>query len=223
MLYLDKVNPSDRPGVTVPELVDDLAAKGAKLIIAGSDDMKDGILEAARQHPELTFIHVSGDDVLLSGLDTPEALSVAEARRKAGKQVFAVPYNYKNACQGAEDTCLGVPYFNWGPPFLAVVKAAAAGRYTPAFTWLPPDYAALNDPTKSPVGFVAGGGLTAPAKKALAGFESGLASGAVDLYAGPLAYQNGATFVPAGRTATERELWFCPQLLRGMDGASAAK
>jgi len=330
MLYLDKVNPSDRPGVTVPELVDDLAAKGATLIIAGSDDMKDGIIEAARKHPELTFIHVSGDDVLtghapknlgnlfakmeytnmmagfaagmttatgkigflgplindetrrlanaaylgaryawehvrgkkagsltfrvgwigfwfnipgvtadpnqmagaffdqgddvlISGLDTPEALTVAEARRKAGGHVFAVPYNYKNACLGAEDACLGVPYFNWGPPFLDVIKAAAAGSYTPAFTWLSPDYAALNDPRKSPVGFVEGGGLSAPAKKALADFVSGLASGAVDLYAGPLTYQNGATFVPAGRTATDKELWFCPQLLTGMDGTSAAK
>ena len=40
MLYIDKVNPADRPGVTIPMLVDDLVSKGAKLIIANSDDMK---------------------------------------------------------------------------------------------------------------------------------------------------------------------------------------
>jgi len=330
MLYLDKVNPNDRPGVTIPQLVDELAAKGAKCIIAGSDDMKDGILEAAKKHPELTFVHVSGDDalmghapanlgnlfskmeytnmmagfaagmttatgkvgflgplindetrrlanaaylgaryawehvrgqkpgtlafkvgwigfwfnipgvtsdpnqmagsffdqgydVLISGLDTPEALTVAAARRKSGATVFAVPYNYKHACQGAEAACLGVPYFNWGPPFLTVIEEVADGTYKPTFDWLPPDYAALNDPDKSPVGFLEGGGLPAEAKKALETFVADLGSGKVDLYAGPLAYQDGAVFVPAGRTPTDKELWFCPQLLKGMDGASAAK
>ena len=64
MLYLDKLNPADRPGLTLPQLVDDLVAKGAGLIIANSDDMKDGTREAAKQHPEISFIHVSGDDVL---------------------------------------------------------------------------------------------------------------------------------------------------------------
>ena len=64
MLYLDKVNPADRPGLTLPQLVDDLVSKGARLIIANSDDLKDGIREAAKQHPDTTFVHVSGDDVL---------------------------------------------------------------------------------------------------------------------------------------------------------------
>jgi simple sugar transport system permease protein len=44
--------------------VDDLVAKGARLIIANSDDMKDGARESAKKHPEVTVIHVSGDDVL---------------------------------------------------------------------------------------------------------------------------------------------------------------
>ena len=64
MIYIDKVNPADRPGVTIPQLVDDMVEKGAKLIIANSDDFKDGIREAALMHPDIDFIHVSGDDVL---------------------------------------------------------------------------------------------------------------------------------------------------------------
>jgi simple sugar transport system substrate-binding protein len=44
-----------------------------------------------------------------------------------------------------------------------------------------------------------------------------------DMYAGPLSYQDGTVFVPAGRTATDREQWVCPQLLSGMQGKSAAK
>ncbi|MGD9610004.1 MAG: BMP family protein [Desulfovibrionaceae bacterium] len=330
MLYLDKINPTDRPGVTIPQVVDDLAAKGATLIFAGSDDMKDGIREAAIQHPDITFVHVSGDDVLagkapknlgnlfakmeytnmmagfaagmatatgkigflgplindetvrlanaaflgaryawekvrgkaandlvfkvnwigfwfnipgvtsdpnqvtgaffdqgfdvvVSGLDTPEALTVAAARRKTGAKVFAVPYNYKEACQGAENACLGVPYFNWGPPFLRVAKAVTAGAYKPAFDWLAPDYTALNNPDKSPVGFVPGEALSPEGKKALDTFIAALGSGKYDPYAGPLLYQDGSTFVAAGKTATDEQLWFCPKLLEGMEGSGVAK
>ena len=64
MIYIDKVNPADRPGVTIPQLVDDMVEKGARLIIANSDDMKDGTREAAAMHPDIYFIHISGDDVL---------------------------------------------------------------------------------------------------------------------------------------------------------------
>ena len=330
MLYLDKVNPTDRPGMTIPQIVDDMAAKGARLILAGSDDMRDGILEAAAQHLDIVFVHVSGDDVLkghapknlgnlfakieyakmmagfaaamttktgkigylgplvndetrrvanaaylgaryawehvrgkkpgdlafkvgwigfwfnipgvtadpnqmagaffdqgydvvISGLDAPEALIVAAARRKAGADVHALPYVYRPACALAPEACLGVPYFNWGPPFLAVAREVAAGTWKPSFTWLPPDFTALNDPDKSAVGFEPGPGLAAENRKALDQFVADLGAGRIDLYAGPLAYQDGAVFVSAGRSATEKELWFCPQLLQGMKGDSAMR
>ena len=330
MLYLDKVNPADRPGVTIPQLVDDLVAKGATLILAGSDDMKDGIRESAEAHPELTFVHLSGDDaltgkapknlgnvfskmeyakmmagfsaamttktgkigflgplindetrrlanaaylgaryawetvrgekpealnfkvswigfwfnipgvtsdpnqvagsffdqgydVVISGIDTPEALTVAGARKKAGAAVFALPYDYKLACQAAPDVCLGVPYFNWGPPLLAIARTVADGTFKPGFEWLAPDFAALNNPDKSPIGFTVGDALSPEAKKALDQFIADLGTGKVNLYAGPLQYQDGTTFVQAGSVATDKDIWFCPQLLRGMEGASASK
>ena len=31
MIYIDKVNPADRPGITIPQLVDDMVEKGAKI------------------------------------------------------------------------------------------------------------------------------------------------------------------------------------------------
>ena len=64
MVYVDKVNPADRPNVKVEQVVDELIAKGAKLIITTSDDFKDGTRESAKAHPDVTFIHASGDDVL---------------------------------------------------------------------------------------------------------------------------------------------------------------
>jgi simple sugar transport system substrate-binding protein len=230
MIYIDKVNPADRPGVTIPQLVDDMVEKGARLVIANSDDMKDGIREAALMHPKIHFIHVSGDDVLtgkapknmanlmgrmeygkmmagftaalttktgkigylgplineetrrlaascylgaryawekvlkrdpnklkfhvtwigfwfnipgvtadptqvaqnffntgydvvVSGIDTTEAVVVAGQKRKEGKVVWAIPYDYVGACKGGSDVCLGVPYFNWGPGYVGYIKA----------------------------------------------------------------------------------------------------
>ncbi len=234
MIYIDKVNPADRPGVTIPQLVDDMVEKGAKLIIANSDDMKDGIREAALLHPSIQFLHVSGDDVLtgkapknlsnifgkmeygkmmagfvaamttktgkigylgplvneetrrltvscylgaryawetilkkkpedlkfqvtwigfwfnipgvtadptqvaqnffntgydvvVSGIDTTEAIVVARQKRKEGKEVWAVPYDYLGACEGASEACLGVPYFNWGPGYAQLIKSSLSG------------------------------------------------------------------------------------------------
>jgi simple sugar transport system substrate-binding protein len=48
----------------IPQLVDDMVEKGVSLVIANSDDMKDGTREAAHQHPKVHFLHISGDDVL---------------------------------------------------------------------------------------------------------------------------------------------------------------
>ena len=36
MIYIDRVNPTDRPNVTIPQLADDMVQKGAKLVIANS-------------------------------------------------------------------------------------------------------------------------------------------------------------------------------------------
>jgi len=85
MIYIDKVNPADRPGITIPLLVEDLVDKGAKLIVANSDDMKDGIREAAAQHPDIKFVHVSGDDVLTG--KAPENLSNLMGRMEYGKMM----------------------------------------------------------------------------------------------------------------------------------------
>ena len=93
MIYIDKVNPADRPGVTIPQLVDDLVSKGAKLVIANSDDMKDGAREAAQLHPKTYFLHVSGDDVLTG--KGPANLSNVMGRMTYGKMMagFAAAMN----------------------------------------------------------------------------------------------------------------------------------
>jgi len=328
LIYLDKVNPADRPGLTIPQVVDDLIEKGADMIIAGSDDMKDGILEAAAQHPEKTFIHVSGDsawsgkapanlgnvfsrmeyskmmagfvsamttktgkigvvgplineetrrlmasaylgakyawtqvrgkdandlkfnvkwigfwfnipgvtadptqvagslydsgyDVLISGIDTPEVATVAKQRREAGKETYALPYDYEKACDGMGDVCLGVPYFNWGPTFLRLADQVKAGTYKPGFEWNAPYWADINDHSKSPVGFMPGSGLTPEIKAELDKFIAKLGAGEVELFTGPLNYQDGSVFLKDGEKATDKQIWYMHQLLQGMEGLSS--
>ena len=330
MIYIDKVNPADRPGVTIPQLVDDMVEKGARLIIANSDDMKDGAREAARQHPNVYFLHISGDDVLsgkgpanlsnlmgkmeytkmmagfaaalttqtgkigylgplineetrrlaasaylgakyawetvlkkkpedlkfqvtwigfwfnipgvtsdptqvaqnffntgydvvLSGIDTTEALTVAGQKKKEGKNVWGVPYDYVGACQSAPDVCLGVPYFNWGPAYVGFVKAAMNKTWKPEWLWLGPDWKDINNPDTSIVGFVPGAALPAGAKPELDKFVKDLGSGTVNLFKGPLNYQDGKVFVKAGETASDKQIWHMEQLLQGMQGQSSAK
>jgi len=330
MIYIDKVNPADRPGVTIPQLVDDMVEKGAKLIIANSDDMKDGTREAAAMHPNIYFIHISGDDVLtgkasknlsnlmgrmvygkmmagfaaalttktgklgylgplineetrrlvasaylgakyawenvlkkdpkqlkfqvtwigfwfnipgvtadptqvaqnffntgydvvISGIDTTEAVVVAKQKKQEGKQVWAIPYDYIGACEGAPDVCLGVPYFNWGPSYVDFMKAAFSGKWQSKWVWLGPDWKNINNPDTSTVGYVAGPALPASAQKHLDGFIKDLGSGKINLFKGPLNYQDGSPFVKAGQSASDKQVWYMEQLLQGIDGQSSAK
>lgn len=330
MIYIDKVNPADRPGITIPQLVDDLVSKGAKLIIANSDDMKDGTREAAIHHPETYFLHISGDDVLtgkapknlsnimgrmeygkmmagfaaalttktgkigylgplineetrrlaasayigaryawekvlhkdpkdlsfrvnwigfwfnipgvtadptqvsqnfintghdvtISGIDTTEALVVARQKKQEGKEVWAIPYDYKGACSGAEEICLGVPYFNWGPSYLKAVKEIMDGKWEQYWRWVGPDWSNINDPDTSNIGFLPGKGLPQSAAAALQTFIQDLGSERIQLFKGPLAYQDGTLFLKAGEVATDQQVWYMKQLLKGMAGQSSAK
>ena len=327
MIYIDKVNPADRPGVTVPFLVDDLVSKGAKLIIGNSDDMTDGIREAAMLHPEIKFIHISGDDakkaespanlsnlmgrmeyaqmmagfaaamssktgkigylgplindetkrlaascflgaryawtevlkkdpaklsfkvswigfwfnipgvtsdptqvaknffdsgadVVISGIDTTEALIVADQKKKEGADVTAIPYDFQGACDTAPAACLGVPYFNWIPGYTHYIQAAIDQKWKKEWLWLGPEWKDMNNNMTSSIGFLNGKALSADAAKALATFVSGLGDGSITLFAGPLNFQDKSVFLKAGEKATDEQIWNLPQLLEGMEGAS---
>ncbi len=330
MIYIDKVNPADRPGVTIPQLVDDMVEKGARLIIANSDDMKDGIREAAMLHPETHFIHCSGDDaltgkapenlsnlfarmvygkmmagfaaamttqtgrigylgplvneetrrlaaasylgaqhawttvrgkdpkdlkfgvtwigfwfnipgvtadptqvaqnffnndydVVVSGIDTTENVVVARQKRREGKTVWAVPYDYKGACEGADDVCLGVPYYNWGPGYVEMIEMSMNDEWKSVWRWQPPDWSDINNPETSPIGYEMGAALSEENRKALDDFIGALGAGTLTLFKGPLNYQDGSVFLKAGEVAADKQIWYMEQLLEGMDGPSSAK
>ena len=330
MIYINRANPTDRPNVTITQLVDDMVEKGAKLIIANSVDMQDGIREAALMHPRIKFIQISGDDVLtgkapknlsnlmgrmeygkmmagfaaamttqtgnigyigplineqsrrlasscylgaryawtnllkkdpkdlkfqvkwigfwfnipgvttdpsevsnyffdngydvvISGITPSETPVLATQKNQEDKTVWAIPYDNVGTCESESDVCLGVPYFNWGPGYLNFIKAARSGRWASKWIWRGPDWKDINNRDTTAVGFVAGPALSALARAQLDKFTRDLAAGKVNLFKGPLNYQDGKPFVKAGKTASDKQIWYMEQLLQGMDGESSAK
>jgi simple sugar transport system substrate-binding protein len=164
----------------------------------------------------------SGVDVIISGIDTTEGLVVAGQRAAGGETVWAVPYDFEGACEEAPEVCLGVPYFNWGPRYLEVAQSVIDGTFTADFQWLGPDWDDINNPETSSVGWLNGDGLGADAATDLETFIAGLADGSINLYVGPLNYQDGSVFLADGEVATDFQIWYTEQLLEGMIGASSA-
>jgi simple sugar transport system substrate-binding protein len=70
---------------------------------------------------------------------------------------------------------------------------------------------------------VDGQGLTAENAEQVDAFIDGLADGSIDLFTGPLNYQDGSAFLAEGETATDQQIWYTPQLLEGTTGASTAE
>jgi len=70
------------------------------------------------------------------------------------------------------------------------------------------------------VGFLPGKALTADQQAKLNEFIAGLANKSIELFKGPLNYQDGTPFLKAGEVATDKQIWFLPQLLEGMAGPS---
>jgi simple sugar transport system substrate-binding protein len=183
----------------------------------------------------------SGADVLISGIDTTEATVVAQQRAGEGSAVWAVPYDYEGACSTAPEICLGVPYFNWGPAYLQTAQAVQAGTWAQLWDWNAPDWADINDLDTSAVGFTYGDALSADEKAQLEEFVGLLAKGAmgeeggINLWTGPLAFQDGSEFLADGVVATDKQIWFQaanadsamapdevtpPQLLAGVEGST---
>ena len=332
-VYVDKVNPADRPGTTGVQLAESLLEQGAKLIIFNSDDMKVDAVEFAKAHPDIPVIHASGDtvwkdgknyeeipnlsnimgemeygkamagcaaalttktgqigylgplindetrrlassvylgakycwenylgkdaadlkfkvtwigfwfnipgftadptqvaddffnsgyDVVVSGIDTTEALTEAKKFAEAGQEVWAVPYDYEDACAEGMEVCLGVPYFNWGPSYTKTINAAIDGSYASFFEWSGPDWTDINNRDTSIIGFKKGDALGEEAATNLDAFIAELAGG-LNLWTGPLNYQDGSVFLAEGETATPQQIWYLQQLLEGMEGQSVAE
>jgi len=162
----------------------------------------------------------SGVDVLLSGIDTTEATVVAGQRYDKGEKVWAIPYDYQDACDIKAEVCLGTPYFNWGPSYVDFIEAVQKAKFESTWTWAEPYWKDLSDVDKSPVGFEYGPALSDEAKKNLEDYAKKLADGTANFFVGPLNLQDGTVYLTDGEKATDNQIWYLPQLLEGMEGAS---
>ena len=163
----------------------------------------------------------SGCDVVISGIDTTEAVAEAAKFTAQGKQVWAIPYDYAKAIDEGKGVSLGVPYFNWGPAYLKNVKAAMDGTWKSHHEWNGPDWKNINNPDTGAVGFMKGT-LTKAASDGVDKFVAELAKG-LDLWNGPINLQDGTAYVAKGKKATDQQIWYLPQLLQGMTGQSVSK
>ncbi|MBO9308313.1 MAG: BMP family ABC transporter substrate-binding protein [Chloroflexi bacterium] len=328
-IVVDKVNPADRPNVTLEQVVENMIEQGARVIFTASDEFGAETLAVAERFPEVVFIHVSGSavlegkapknvgnvmgkmefmkmvagcaaalktqtnsiaylgplindetrrlvvstylgarycyekyrgldpanlkfevkwigfwfhipgvtadptavaneffnggaDVLISGIDTTEGIVVANQRAERGEKVFAIPYDYSGACEVAPKICLGVPYFNWGPSYMRIVKSVMDGTWQSSWDWDGPNWENVNDLDTSAVGYIFGDALTDAEKETLNAFKKGLGDGSINLFVGPLNYQDGTPFLAEGEIATDKQIWYMPQLIEGIIGASKA-
>ncbi len=178
---------------------------------------------------ETNTFYDSGADVVISGIDTTEAIVIAGQRAEQGDAVFAVPYDYKGACDEAPSVCLGVPYFNWGPSYANIVQSAMDGTWTPSWNWIDSDWSDINNPDTSIVGFVKGPALSDDQSADLDDFIANLAAfatnpfvpeGSFALWSGPLYLQDGTQLAPEGQLVEPLDVWYLGQLLEGMSGAS---
>jgi len=64
MIIFESLNPADKPEATLEGVVDDMVADGAKLVFTTSDEFEEDTVGVAEKYPDVTFINVSGDDVL---------------------------------------------------------------------------------------------------------------------------------------------------------------
>jgi len=164
----------------------------------------------------------TGYDVVVSGIDTTEAVTEAVKYAAKGKKVWAVAYDYAKANEQAPNVNLGVPYFNWGPSYATAAKAAMAGTFVSHFEWNGPDWKNINDPDSGAVGFNKGGALSPAASAGVDKFVTELAGG-LKLWTGQISLQDGTEYLPSGTAATDQQVWYLPQLLKGMQGQSVSK
>lgn len=173
-----------------------------------------------------------GSDVIISGIDTTEAITVSGQKMGEGTAAYAIPYGNVNGCSEAPDACIGAAFYNWGPAYLDVINRVQAGSWSQEWVWLQPKLDEINedgyytDPDQSVIGFKIGDGLPEEARPMLDEFVGEIAAyqaenpGSIYLWSGPLALQDGTSLAEDGAPVALLDIWFLPQLLEGMTGAS---
>jgi simple sugar transport system substrate-binding protein len=133
---------------------------------------------------------------------------------------WAVAYDYK-------DAAMKLRMYAWcqilqlGAGYVKAVKAVMDGSFKSYWEWAAPDWKDINNPDTSAMGFNKGKGLSEENAKNLDAFIGELAGG-LNLWTGPIKWQDGTDFLKDGEKATDQQIWYQPQLLEGIEGLSVA-
>jgi simple sugar transport system substrate-binding protein len=174
-----------------------------------------------------TFFN-GGADVVSSGIDTPEAVQIAQQRSERGEAGFAVGYDSPVACDLGPDVCLGAPFYNWGPSYKDMAERVIAGEWEQTWEWNPPDYSDLYNLDTTSVSWFSGPAMTDEIQAQLDEFIAEVSAYGSDpanadsifLWEGPLNLQDGTELAAEGEKVALLDIWFLPQLLEGMLGDS---
>ncbi len=175
-----------------------------------------------------------GADVIISGIDTTEAITVTGRYMAEGDTSYGVPYGNINGCSEAPEACLGSAYYNWGPAYLSVVERVLDGSWSQEWLWWEPKWDEIGedgfytDADYSVGGYVFGDGLSMDHRETLTAFAQEIHdfqtdpmhAGEIYLWSGPLNLQDGTPLAGDMEPVSLLDIWFLPQLLEGMIGAS---
>ncbi|MCU0512941.1 MAG: BMP family ABC transporter substrate-binding protein [Anaerolineae bacterium] len=177
---------------------------------------------------EANTFYDQGFDVVISGIDTTEMVTVAGQRLEAGETVWSQPYNSLTGCDTAPDNCLGMVFYNWGPEYLKIAQAVIDGTWEQDWQWVPPVFDDMMNMELTSTGYMPGPGLSEENRATLELFIAEMQAFAADpanadaifLWQGPLALQDGTVLAEEGENVPLMDIWYLPQLLDGMLGDS---
>jgi basic membrane protein A len=145
----------------------------------------------------------AGATVIITGADTPGPVQAAAERGFTG-----IAYDSSNACAGLEESCLGVPYWNWGPVYVDIINGVQDG------TWTPEDfYGSTADGMIGFYGFMEGQepypsvpeSVIPEVRDVLAQMQAGEFT-RFDIFSGPINDNQGNEVIPDGVALTQSDL-----------------
>lgn len=145
----------------------------------------------------------NGVHVVITGADTPGPIHAA---RDAGK--WAVGYDSENACRAAPKRCLTVPYWNWGPVYVDLVRRIRSGQWKGPREYLDVDSGivglkGLMEGDVTPPGIPPS--VVPRVKQMLKQMQTGKLT-RFDLFQGPLQDNQGQQLLPPGKRLTQQDL-----------------
>jgi basic membrane protein A len=145
----------------------------------------------------------AGATVIITGADTAGPVQAADERGLNG-----IAYDSENGCFGLESSCLTVPYWNWGPVYVDIVKRVQEG------TWTPEDYyGSTADGMLGLYGFMEGqtpypsvpASVIPQVQEVLGQMQAG-SFNRFSIFSGPIKDNKGNEVIPAGTSLTQSDL-----------------